>query len=72
MDINKLKLKQLRGIVKDLLERAEKNGHSSSRHLKITYSWLRFETDEDLFETLKKGPGREYITDLLPIEEENK
>ena len=70
MDISKLTLKTLKTIVKNSLEQADQNGHSSFNHLRITYSWLRYETDEDLFEILKNGPGKEYIESLLPIEKE--
>ena len=65
MDITNLRLGTFRLIVKHLLDSARKNGSLDFGHLKVTYSWVRLETDEDVFEILKHGYGGDYIRKIM-------
>ena len=65
MDITNLRLSTFRKVVRDLLDSARNNGSLDFEHLKITYSWVRLETDEDVFELLKQGHGGDYIRKIM-------
>jgi hypothetical protein len=65
MDITNLRLSTFKILLRKILDKARQNGSAEVRHLKITYSWVRDETDEDLFELLKKGFGGDYIRKVL-------
>ena len=64
MDIANLRLGTFKLILRYLLEKA-RNHNGSFEHLKITYSWVKLETDEDVFDLLKQGAGGEYIQKII-------
>lgn len=64
MDITNLRLGTFKLIVKYLLEKA-RNHNGNFEHLKITYSWVKLETDEDVFDLLKQGSGGKYIKEIM-------
>jgi hypothetical protein len=65
MDIINLRLSTFKKILRDKLDRARDRRSADFRHLKITYSWARYETDEDVFEHLKFGHGGKYIESIV-------
>jgi len=65
VDITNLRLGTFRKIVKNLLDSARNNGSLDFGHLKVTYSWVRLETDEDVFELLKQGHGGDYMRKVM-------
>ena len=65
MNITNLRLGTFRLILRYLLEKARNNGSADFEHLRITYSWVKLETDEDVFDLLKQGPGGEYIEKII-------
>ena len=65
MDITNLRLGTFKLIVKHLLDKARDNGSADFMHLKITNSWVKYETDEDVFELLKHGYGGDYMRKVM-------
>ena len=65
MTIRNLRLSTFKVLIKNLLDAARHNGTGNFKALKITYSWAKDETDEEIFELLKKGSGGKFIEKLL-------
>jgi hypothetical protein len=65
MNITNLRLSTFKILLRNILNKARENGSTNINHLKITYSWVRDETDEEIFDHLKKGEGGIYIKRIL-------
>ncbi len=67
MDIKNLRLGTFKLILRELLDSARNNDSPDFGHLKITYSWVKYETDEDVFELLKQGYGGDYMRKVIGL-----